>query len=181
VIVLTGAVLFALSMTAAPRRGILANMVRTISTSYRIANQNLQRTMYEITKDSEQKEEELKLVSFDPELTAAIGIRPALIHYLLMFMVAAFTVVSFEAVGSILVVAMLVVPSATAFLLTDRLKVMVTLSVLLGIASAVLGRQLASALETSVAGMMAVSSGGFLLLAALFSPRFGYLTRRGPR
>jgi manganese/zinc/iron transport system permease protein len=124
---------------------------------------------------------ELMLVSFDPELAAAIGIRPALIHYLLMFMVAAFTVVSFEAVGSILVVAMLVVPSATAFLLTDRLKVMATLSVLLGIASALLGRQLASALETSVAGMMAVSSGGFLLLAALFSPRFGYLTRRGPR
>jgi manganese/zinc/iron transport system permease protein len=47
----------------------------------------------------------------------------------------------------------------------------------LGIASALLGRQLASALETSVAGMMAVSSGGFLLLAVLFSPRYGYLTR----
>jgi manganese/zinc/iron transport system permease protein len=56
VIVLTGAVLFALSLSFAPRRGILARMVRTMSTSYRIANQNLLRTMYEITKDSERKD-----------------------------------------------------------------------------------------------------------------------------
>ncbi len=121
---------------------------------------------------------ELKLVSFDPGLATAIGIHAGLVHYLLMFMVAAFTVVAFEAVGSILVVAMLVVPSATAYLLSDRLKWMAILSVIAGILSAVLGRQLANHYETSVAGMMAVAAGGQLVLAVLFSPRYGYLARR---
>jgi manganese/zinc/iron transport system permease protein len=121
---------------------------------------------------------ELKLVSFDPGLATAVGIRPAIVHYLLMFLVASFTVVAFEAVGSILVVAMLVVPSATALMLTDRLEVMAILSVLVGVTSSVLGRELASVYETSVAGMMAVASGGLLVLAVLFSPRHGYVARR---
>lgn len=121
---------------------------------------------------------ELKLVSFDPGLAAAIGIHAGLVHYLLMFMTAAFTVVAFEAVGSILVVAMLVVPSTAAYLLCDRLKWMAVVSVIIGILSAVLGRQLANRFETSAAGMTAVAAGGQLVLAVLFSPRYGYLAKR---
>lgn len=121
---------------------------------------------------------ELKLVSFDPALATSIGINATLVHYLLMFMVAAFTVVAFEAVGSILVVAMMVVPSATAYLLTDRLKWMVLISVVVGILSAVLGRVTANHYETSAAGMMAVAAGALFALAVLFAPRYGYLAKR---
>lgn len=121
---------------------------------------------------------ELKLVSFDPGLAKSIGIHPGFVHYLLMFMTAAFTVVAFEAVGSILVVAMLVVPSITAYLLCDRLKWMALLSVIVGILSAVLGRQLANRFDTSVAGMMAVAAGLQFVLAVLFSPRYGTVARK---
>jgi manganese/zinc/iron transport system permease protein len=120
---------------------------------------------------------ELKIVSFDPQLATTLGFRAELVHYLLMALVAAVTVAAFEAVGSILVVAMLIVPAAAAYLLTDRLSWMVVLSSLIGIASAVVGRWGAARVNTSVAGAVAVAAGGFFVLAVLFAPRHGYLAK----
>jgi manganese/zinc/iron transport system permease protein len=120
---------------------------------------------------------ELKIVSFDPELAESQGYHSNLIHYLLMAMVAGVTVAAFEAVGSILVVAMLIVPAATAHLLTDKLSVMVLLSALIGIACAVVGRDAASHYSTSVPGMMAVVAGILFAVAVLFAPRHGYLIK----
>ena len=82
---------------------------------------------------------ELRISSFDAELATAMGIYSKLMHYLLMTLVAVTTVACFEVVGSIIVIAMLIVPAATAHLLTDRLWLMVVLSVLVAIVSAVLG------------------------------------------
>ena len=120
---------------------------------------------------------ELKIVAFDPHLATTLGFRAELVHYLLMALVASVTVAAFEAVGSILVVAMLIVPAAAAYLLTDRLSWMVVLSALIGIASAVLGRWGAARVETSVAGAVAVAAGLFFLLAVLFAPQHGYLAK----
>jgi manganese/zinc/iron transport system permease protein len=120
---------------------------------------------------------ELKIVSFDPALAAAMGFRVALVHYLLMAMVAGVTVASFEAVGSILVIAMLIVPPATAHLLTDRLAGMIGWSVAVAILSSVLGYLGAVRLNTSVAGMMAVAAGGLFFLAVLFAPRHGVVSQ----
>ena len=120
---------------------------------------------------------ELKIVSFDPHLATTLGINANVIHYLLMAMVAIYTVAAFEAVGSILVVAMLIVPSAAAYLLTDRMVRMVLFSVGIGVLTAFFGRWGALVYETPVAGMMAVVAGGFFLLAVLFAPRHGYLAR----
>jgi hypothetical protein len=104
-----------------------------------------------------------------------LGISAALVHYALMAVVAATTVVSFEAVGSILVVAMLIAPPATAHLLTDRLARMLVLAVILGASAAVLGYLLAAYVwNTSVAGMISVVAGAQFSLAALFSPRYGF-------
>ena len=103
---------------------------------------------------------ELKIVSFDADLALALGMRSGLIHYLLMGMVAVVTVAAFEAVGSILVVAMLIVPGATAHMLTDRLDRMLVLAVGVGVLSAILGYAGAIYLDTTVAGMMAVAAGG---------------------
>ncbi|GAB7388580.1 manganese ABC transporter permease MntD [Bacillaceae bacterium] len=121
---------------------------------------------------------EIKICSFDPQLAATVGIPVLLIHYLLMGLVSLTTVTSFESVGAILVVAMLVAPGATAYLLTDRLSGMLGLSVLLGILSAVAGYGLASLWDVSIAGAMATAAGAFFALAFVFSPAHGLLARR---
>jgi len=121
---------------------------------------------------------ELKLASFDPELATTLGYNSNLIHYLLMALVAAVTVAAFEAVGSILVVAMLIAPAATAYLLTDRLSVMVVLASLIGILCAYLGRTSAAMLQTSVAGMMSFVAFLLFMTAVFFAPRYGVLSRK---
>ena len=64
---------------------------------------------------------ELKLTIFDPTLAAALGFSPALVHYAFMGLVSVTAVGAFDAVGSILVVALMIAPPAAAYLLTDRL------------------------------------------------------------
>jgi len=118
---------------------------------------------------------ELKIVSFDASLASAMGISAVLVHYLMMAMVATVTVASFEAVGSVLVIAMLIVPAATAHLLTDRLWLMIVLSVVVAVLSAVLGYMATVALNTTVAGMMSVVAGLLFTLAVIFAPRHGLL------
>jgi ABC-type Mn2+/Zn2+ transport system permease subunit/Mn-dependent DtxR family transcriptional regulator len=120
---------------------------------------------------------ELKIVSFDPQLASAMGLSAVVIHYALMAMVALVTVTSFEAVGSILVIAMLIVPAATAHLLTDRLKWMVAWAVVVGWVSAIMGTAAATMLNTSVAGMMAVVAGIQFTLAVVCAPRYGFISK----
>lgn len=125
---------------------------------------------------------ELTLASFDPGLADTQGFHPRFIHYLLMTMVAITTVAAFEAVGSIIVIAMLIVPPATAFLLTRKLPVLIALSLILAFTSAVLGQGLSylpSALglpESTSSGMMATAAGLLFLAAWLFGPQ-GLLRR----
>jgi manganese/zinc/iron transport system permease protein len=120
----------------------------------------------------------LKIVSFDPELAAAVGIPVGVWHYLLMGAVSMTTVASFEIVGAILVVAMLVAPAATAYLLTDRLGRMIALAAAFGVASAAGGYALATWLNASIAGAMGVVTGLFYFTALVFAPRHGLLARR---
>ena len=120
---------------------------------------------------------ELKLSTFDPALAAALGVSPILMHYLLMGVLSVTIVGAFESVGAILVVAMLVVPAATAYLLTERLSVMLGLSVVLGVSSAVGGYFVARALDASIAGAMAMVGGLIFGVTFLFSPRHGLVAK----
>jgi manganese/zinc/iron transport system permease protein len=120
---------------------------------------------------------QFKLCSFDPAMAAAVGIPVVLFHYLLMTLVSLTTVASFESVGAILVVAMLVVPGATAYLLTDRLHVMLFISMGIGVLCSIFGYMLASWLDSSIAGAMTAVSGVLFLLAFLFSPRHGVVAK----
>jgi len=127
---------------------------------------------------------ELKITSFDPALATTMGFSANVMHYVLMTLVAATTIASFESVGSILVIAMLIVPGATAHLLTDRLSTMLVLSLVIAASSAVLGHLSAITVptwfgfrDTSTAGMMAVAVGVMFLLAFLLAPRYGVLSR----
>ena len=119
---------------------------------------------------------ELKLSSFDPALATSMGFSATAMHYLLMVLVAVTTVASFEAVGSILVVAMLIVPPSTAHLLCDRLERMVVVACFVAVASAVVGYWFAHVWDVAPAGAMAVVAGGLYGLAVLFSPQYGILS-----
>jgi manganese/zinc/iron transport system permease protein len=120
---------------------------------------------------------ELKIVCFDAALATSMGLSAWIIHYGLMTTVAATAVASFEAVGSILVIAMLVAPGATAQLLTDKLSHMLAWSALIAALAATIGFLLALAFNTNIAGMIATVSLGMFILAAIFAPRHGILAR----
>jgi len=120
---------------------------------------------------------ELKISTFDEGLATSLGFRPVLIHYALMTLVSVTAVGSFETVGSILVVALMITPPAGAYLLTERLSKMLILSGVIGMVSAVSGYFLARALDASIAGCMATMSGIIFLLIWVFAPERGLLTR----
>lgn len=121
---------------------------------------------------------EWKLTTFDPALAASLGIPVALMHYLFMGMVSLTSVAAFDAVGAILVVAMLIAPAAAAYLWTDRLPVMMALSCSFGVLSAFLGYGLAVWLDTSISGAMAFVAGLVFAASFLFAPGHGVLGRR---
>lgn len=120
---------------------------------------------------------ELKICAFDPAMASALGINVTFFHYLLMSLVSITTVGAFDSVGAILVVAMLVVPGATAYLLTERLSLMLLLAVLQGALSSLLGYFLARWLDASIAAAISTASGMLFLLAFLFAPGTGLLAR----
>jgi len=127
---------------------------------------------------------ELRVTSFDPALATTLGIHAETMHYALMTVVAATVVAAFESVGSILVIAMLIVPGAAAYLLTDRLWKMLILSQIIAALCALLGHIGAITVptwfgfrDTSTAGMMAVAAGFLFLVVFLAAPRYGILSR----
>lgn len=121
---------------------------------------------------------ELQIYSFDKELALSMGIPLGFIHYGLMGTVSFSTIAAFESVGAILVVALIIVPPATAYLLTTDLRKMIVLSVFIGILSAITGYLMAFGLNVSISGSMAVMTGVFFALAFLFSPLDGVISRK---
>ncbi|MGD6969058.1 metal ABC transporter permease [Rossellomorea vietnamensis] len=121
---------------------------------------------------------QFKICSFDPAMAAALGIPVVLFHYLLMGLVSLTTVASFESVGAILVVGMIIVPAATAYLLTEKLSSMIFISMGVGIISSIAGYYLAYFLDASIAGSMISVAGGLFLLVFLFSPSHGIVVKK---
>ena len=118
---------------------------------------------------------ELKLVTFDASLAAALGFAPTLIHYGLMTLVSVTTVGAFDAVGSILVVALIAGPPATAYLMTDKLSRMLILSAIIGSVNAVSGYWLASLFDVSIAGAIATMTLLIFILVFLVVPNRGVI------
>lgn len=116
---------------------------------------------------------ELKLATFDAALAAALGFAPAALHYMLMTVVSFTAVAAFDAVGSVLVVALMIVPAAAAYLLTDRLSRMILWSVGIAIASAIAGYWLAKWVNANIAGAMTVTLGVVFALVLIVAPQRG--------
>lgn len=120
---------------------------------------------------------EWKLTSFDPALAASIGIPVVLMHYVFMGLVSVTTVAAFDAVGAIMVVAMLITPASAAYLWTDRLAIMMGLSGAFGIIAAVAGYYIAVWLDTSISGSMAFATGLLFMISFIASPKHGIVAR----
>ena len=118
---------------------------------------------------------ELLVSSFDPNLAATIGICPRLVHYLLMCILSVVVVSAFSSVGAILVIAMLILPAATSYLLTDRLQVMMLFTLLHSFMSSISGVHLAVALKIPTAPATVVCGLMFFLMAWIFSPTHGLI------
>lgn len=133
---------------------------------------------------------ELRLTTFDPAMASSIGINASLVHYLLMAVTAVTLVAAFQSVGSILVITVLIAPAVSAWLLTDRMHLMLIASITIAGASAFLGHLMAitfpalvfqplgftTVQDTNTAGMTALACGLIFVLALLFSPRKGLVS-----
>ncbi|AUP79208.1 metal ABC transporter permease [Flavivirga eckloniae] len=118
---------------------------------------------------------ELKLSTFDAGLSASLGFSPAVLHYGLMTVSSVTTVGAFDAVGAILVVALMIAPAATAYLLTTNLKRMLAYAICFGVFSAISGYWVAHWLDASIAGSITTMLGLLFLIVYLFAPNKGVI------
>ncbi len=120
---------------------------------------------------------ELLVSSFDPIMAQAYGLPNKLIHYFLMTLLTLVTVASLQTVGIILVVAMLITPASTAYLLTDRLSIMIFLSALFGAIAAIIGLYLSFTYNLASGATIVLVATVLFIAAFVFSPKQGILWR----
>jgi len=120
---------------------------------------------------------ELVVVSFDPTLARTLRLRSSAYQYLLFVLIAVTVVVSLQTVGVALMLAMLIVPASTAFLLVRRLPAMIGVGALLGVLSGALGLYLSFYWSVASGAAIVLVAIGFFILALLLSPRRARLAR----
>ena len=116
---------------------------------------------------------ELQLTSFDPTMAQAYGLNIQFFHYALMFLLTLVAVSSLQTVGTILVIAMLITPAATAYLLTNHLPTMIGLASTFGILSSVIGLFFSYSYNLASGATIVLTAALFFLLAFFFSPKKG--------
>ncbi|MGY0693594.1 metal ABC transporter permease [Virgibacillus sp. FSP13] len=120
---------------------------------------------------------ELLVTSFDPTMAQAYGLPNKLIHYFLMTLLTMVTVASLQTVGIILVVAMLITPAATAYLLTNRLSTMIFISSGFGVIAAVIGLYISYKANLASGATIVLVATVLFFITFIFSPKHGVLWR----
>ena len=123
------------------------------------------------------KRRDLVLYAFDPDHAGAIGLSPRRLGALLLGLLALTVVVALQSVGVVLVVALVIIPGATAYVLTDRFSVMLVLAPSIAVVSAVVGLYASYYADTASGGMIVLTMGMLFALAYLFSPSQGLVAR----
>ena len=118
---------------------------------------------------------ELALATFDQQFCHVMGYSPIFIHYGLMTLTSITVVGAFDVVGAIVVVALMITPPATAYLLTNRLNMMIVLSVMLGSIAAIGGYGFAYVFDVSIAGAIAMLTGILFIVVLFMAPEKGIL------
>ncbi len=116
---------------------------------------------------------DLMLYCFDPRHAKTVGINVVFLHYLLLTCLSLAAVVGLQSVGIILVVAMLITPGATAYLLTDKFDNMTVISVLSAITSSLIGIYVSFWFDLETGGSIVLAQTFIFLFAFLFAPRYG--------
>ncbi|WP_199746788.1 MULTISPECIES: metal ABC transporter permease [unclassified Amycolatopsis] len=124
------------------------------------------------------KRRDFTLYAFDPTHAHAIGLNPRVLGAALLGLLALTAVVALQVVGVILVVAMLIIPGATAYLLTDRFGRMLVIAPSFSVLAAVTGLYLSYHLDTASGGMIVLVQGAGFTLVYLFGPRHGIVGKR---
>lgn len=124
------------------------------------------------------KWKDLLLFCFDPNQARSIGLNTTVLHFTLLTLLSAVAVAALQAVGACLVVAMLVTPGATAYLLTDRFGKMLWIASAMGVATSAGGAYGSYFLNGSVGGCIVVLQTSLFLLALAFAPSHGMLASR---
>ncbi len=124
------------------------------------------------------KRRDFTLYAFDPTHAHAIGLNPKILGAALLGLLALTAVVALQAVGVVLVVAMLIIPGATAYLLTDRFGRMLVIAPAISAVCAVIGLYVSYYLDTASGGMVVLTQGAVFVLVYLFSPRHGLIGTR---
>jgi manganese/zinc/iron transport system permease protein len=110
--------------------------------------------------------------TFDPSYATVVGLSAVFWHYLLMAMVSLSTVTAFESVGAIMVVSLLSGPAATAALFSKTLSSMIYLAIAIGIGACIIAYLIATQLDASIAGCIAVTNASFFALSAMLKKIF---------
>lgn len=124
------------------------------------------------------KRKDFTLYAFDQTHAHALGMSPRIIGAVLLGLLAMTSVVALRAVGVILVVAMLIIPGATAYLLTDRFGKMLLISPILAACAGILGVYMSYYLDASTGGMVVLAQAAIFGIAYLFSPKQGLIATR---
>jgi ABC-type Mn2+/Zn2+ transport system permease subunit len=127
------------------------------------------------------KWKDLALFCFDKNQARAIGLNTTVLHFTLLTLLAATAVAALQTVGAVLVVAMLVTPGATAYLLTDRFGIMLWIAAAMGAVTSFLGAYASYFLDGSTGGCIVVLQTLVFLAALCFAPKHGMLAARSQR
>ncbi|MAN76502.1 MAG: zinc ABC transporter permease [Rhizobiales bacterium] len=123
----------------------------------------------------------LKLATFDAALAKALGFAPVLLSYALLALLSGTAVAAFDSVGAILFIAFVIVPPSAAYLMTDRLSLMLAFGAAIAIISSIAGYWLAVWFNVSIGGMMAMMTGACFVAALAFGPRYGLVAQNARR
>ncbi|MCT3131472.1 MULTISPECIES: metal ABC transporter permease [Lactococcus] len=121
---------------------------------------------------------ELLITSFDPLMAKAIGMKVNFYHYLLMVLLTLVSVTAMQSVGTILIVAMLITPAATAYLYTNSLRKMIILSSSLGAVSSVLGLFIGYSFNIAVGSSIVITSSIIFAISFLVSPKQNFIKKK---
>lgn len=124
---------------------------------------------------------DLILFCFDPTHARTIGLNTVLLHYVLLTLVSLTAVAALQTVGIVLVVAMLITPGATAYLLSDRFERMMAIAIAIGGLGSVCGTYLSYYLDASTGGCIVVLQTVIFIVAMIFAPKYGLIAKARSR
>ena len=121
---------------------------------------------------------DLLVVFFDENHARSIGLNPYLLKVIFFTLLSACTVAALQTVGAFLVIAMVITPGATAYLITDKFGRVISVSVVIGTVSSLVGAYLSFYLDAATGGIIVLLQATIFIIVFLIAPKYGYLSGR---